>query len=146
MILARTRLHLVTFLVLFARSSGLVPLDVFLISCSITFRCSCDGLGLGRCAARSVGPVALLPAYLVHGLVDACLRKVSRVFGDLFWSGPVFSRWVLGLSSIGLGRGSRSPVMGSVDLSVQGVSTGERNCLRVTIPLCWKGSSDLQLP
>ena len=36
--------------------------------------------------------------------------------------------------------------MGSVNLSVQGVSTGERNCSRVTIPLCWKGSSDLQLP
>jgi hypothetical protein len=28
---ARTRLHLVTFLVLFDRSSGLVPLDVILI-------------------------------------------------------------------------------------------------------------------
>ena len=88
--------------------------------------------------------------YFLHtwfdGLGDACLRKVSRVFGDLFWSGPVFSRWVLGLSSIGLGRGSRSPVMGSADLSVHGVSTGERNCSRVTIPLCWKGSSDLQLP
>ena len=101
MILARTRLHLLTFLVLFARSSGLVPLDVFLISCSITFRCSCDGLGLGRCAARSVGPVALLPAYTVSWTL-ACVRFLVEGPGDFF--GPVWSGFVQVGPRLGLNR------------------------------------------
>ena len=105
MILARTRLHLVTFLVLFARSSGLVPLDVFLISCSITFRCFCDGLGLGRCAARSVAPVALLPAYLIRrsgDACDACVRFLVEGPGDFF--GPVWSGFVQVGPRLGLNR------------------------------------------